>query len=73
MSFSVETLGEDALLLRFGDAIEALDHFHRPGRFQLIDPHTQGGAHDAAAKGNPPKNAGAAFVAYCKKQENLRG
>ena len=25
-----------------------------------------------AAKGNPPKNAGAAFVAYCKKQENLR-
>ena len=24
------------------------------------------------AKGNPPKNAGAAFVAYCKKQENLR-
>ena len=30
-------------------------------------------AHDAAAKGNPPKNAGAAFVAYCKKQENLRG
>ena len=25
-----------------------------------------------AAKGNPPKNAGAAFVAYCKKQESLR-
>lgn len=25
-----------------------------------------------AAKGNPPKNAGAAFVAYCKKQKNLR-
>ncbi len=24
------------------------------------------------AKGNPPKSAGAAFVAYCKKQENLR-
>ena len=24
------------------------------------------------AKGNPPKNAGAAFVAYCKKQEKLR-
>ena len=24
------------------------------------------------AKGNPPKNAGAAFVSYCKKQENLR-
>jgi len=23
-------------------------------------------------KGNPPKNAGAAFVAYCKKQEKLR-
>jgi plasmid replication initiation protein len=30
-------------------------------------------AHDATAKGNPPKNAGAAFVAYCKKQGNLRG
>lgn len=25
-----------------------------------------------AAKGNPPNNAGAAFVAYCKKQEKLR-
>lgn len=24
------------------------------------------------AKGNPPKNAGAAFVSYCKKQESLR-
>jgi len=24
------------------------------------------------AKGNPPKNAGAAFVSYCKKQEKLR-
>ncbi|WP_204353884.1 replication initiator protein A [Yoonia maritima] len=29
-------------------------------------------AHDATGKGNPPKNAGAAFVAYCKKQNNLR-
>ena len=25
-----------------------------------------------ATKGNPPKNAGAAFLAYCKKQEKLR-
>jgi hypothetical protein len=24
------------------------------------------------AKGNPPKNPGAAFVAYCKKKESLR-
>ena len=29
-------------------------------------------AHEATSKGNPPKNAGAAFVAYCKKQDNLR-
>lgn len=29
-------------------------------------------AHEATAKGNPPQNAGAAFVAYCKKQEALR-
>jgi hypothetical protein len=29
-------------------------------------------AHDATGKGNPPKNAGAAFVAYCKKQDALR-
>ena len=29
-------------------------------------------AHDATGKGNPPQNAGAAFVAYCKKQERLR-
>lgn len=26
-----------------------------------------------AAKGNPPNNAGAAFVAYCKKKNDLRG
>lgn len=24
------------------------------------------------AKGNPPKNTGAAFVAYCRKQDSLR-
>lgn len=29
-------------------------------------------AHEATGKGNPPKNAGAAFVAYCKKQDALR-
>lgn len=29
-------------------------------------------AHDATSKGNPPKNTGAAFVAYCKKQGRLR-
>lgn len=29
-------------------------------------------AHVATSKGNPPKNAGAAFVAYCKKQDALR-
>jgi plasmid replication initiation protein len=31
-----------------------------------------GFAQAETAKGNPPKNAGAAFVAYCKKQEILR-
>jgi len=31
-----------------------------------------GMASEEAAKGNPPKNAGAAFVGYCKKQEPLR-
>lgn len=29
-------------------------------------------AQDEAGKGNPPQNAGAAFVAYCKKQDALR-
>ena len=29
-------------------------------------------AQDEAGKGNPPQNAGAAFVAYCNKQESLR-
>ena len=29
-------------------------------------------AKEETAKGNPPKNAGAAFVAYCKKQDKLR-
>ncbi|KWV86791.1 hypothetical protein PFLmoz3_03528 [Pseudomonas fluorescens] len=33
----------------FGHAIEALDHLHRPIRFQLIEPDTQGCTHDAAA------------------------
>lgn len=29
-------------------------------------------AKEESAKGNPPKNAGAAFVAYAKKQDKLR-
>jgi len=29
-------------------------------------------AHNATSRGNPPQNAGAAFVAYCKKQESWR-
>jgi plasmid replication initiation protein len=29
-------------------------------------------AKDECAKGNAPKNAGAAFIAYCKKADNLR-
>ncbi len=29
-------------------------------------------AKEQTANNNPPKNAGAAFVAYCKKQERLR-
>jgi len=31
-----------------------------------------GAISEATGKGNPPKNAGAAFVAYCKKQDTLR-
>ena len=30
-------------------------------------------AHSEAMKGNPPKNAGAAFIGYCKMQKYLRG
>lgn len=29
-------------------------------------------AKSEAAKGNPPKNSGAAFLAYCNKQKSLR-
>ncbi|SNR74803.1 hypothetical protein SAMN06265378_1296, partial [Paracoccus sediminis] len=29
-------------------------------------------AKSEATKGNPPKSAGAAFVAYCGKQDSLR-
>lgn len=29
-------------------------------------------AQDEAGKGNPPQNAGAAFVAYCRKQQSVR-
>ena len=30
-------------------------------------------AAEKSAAGDPPKNAGAAFVKYCEKQDNLRG
>nr|GEY50939.1 hypothetical protein [Tanacetum cinerariifolium] len=33
----------------FCDGVEALDHFHRPARLQLIEPYAQGRTHDAAA------------------------
>jgi len=29
--------------------VQALDHLHRPTRLQLVEPHRQGGTHDAAA------------------------
>ncbi len=33
----------------FGNAVEALDHFHRPARLQLVEPDSEGCTHDAAA------------------------
>ena len=40
--------------------------------FYVIRENWLASAQAETAKGNPPKNAGAAFVAYCKKQEKLR-
>ena len=40
--------------------------------YHALRANWMGFAQAETAKGNPPKNAGAAFVAYCKKQEKLR-
>ncbi|MFG6565909.1 replication initiator protein A [Sulfitobacter sp. 1A13421] len=40
--------------------------------YQTLRANWIGFAHEAISKGNPPQNAGAAFVAYCKKQDTLR-
>lgn len=41
--------------------------------FYALRSNWLGFAEAETARGNPPKNAGAAFLAYCKKQKNLRG
>jgi len=40
--------------------------------YHALRANWMGFAHEATSKGNPPQNAGAAFVAYCKKQDALR-
>jgi Plasmid replication initiator protein len=40
--------------------------------YNVLRQNWLGFAATETAKGNPPKNAGAAFVAYCQKQERLR-
>lgn len=40
--------------------------------YHALRANWMGFAQAETAKGNPPKNAGAAFVSYCKKQEKLR-
>ena len=40
--------------------------------YYAIRSNWMGFAKAEIARGNPPKNAGAAFVSYCKKQEKLR-
>lgn len=40
--------------------------------YYVLRSNWMGFAKAEMAKGNPPKSAGAAFVAYCKKQESLR-
>lgn len=40
--------------------------------FNVLRANWLGFAAAETARGNPPKNAGAAFVAYCRKQERLR-
>lgn len=40
--------------------------------YQVLRSNWLAFAQGEAANGNAPKNAGAAFVGYCKKQENLR-
>lgn len=40
--------------------------------YNVLRQNWLGFATNETARGNPPKNAGAAFVAYCQKQERLR-
>ena len=40
--------------------------------YQALRSNWLGMATEEASKGNPPKNAGAAFIGYCKKQDSLR-
>lgn len=40
--------------------------------YQALQSNWLAMAAEEAAKGNPPKNTGAAFIGYCKKKENLR-
>jgi len=45
---------------------------HKGWDYHVLRSHWMEFAKTETAKGNPPKNAGAAFVAYCKKQDSLR-
>lgn len=40
--------------------------------YHALRANWMGFAHEATGKGNPPQNAGAAFVAYCGKKNSLR-
>lgn len=66
-------LGEDIFIPEWADE-KARKHAEKLGwDFYVLRNNWLDYARAETAKGNPPQNAGAAFVAYCAKQKNLRG
>lgn len=66
------TLAPDIKIPQWADD-QARDHARDLGwDFAVLRRNWLEFAKAETAKGNPPKNAGAAFVAYCSKQERLR-
>lgn len=69
---AAETLTPDIKIPQWADE-KARDHARNLGwDFTVLRRNWLEFAKAETAKGNPPKNTGAAFVAYCGKQERLR-
>ena len=66
------TLAPDIFLPDWAEEKARLIAREKGWDYYAIRSNWMGFAKAETAKGNPPKNAGAAFVSYCTKQEKLR-